>query len=194
MTPPLTRLGAALVLAVTASLATGCASSTPPNPEATASTAASPTAPAPAASAKPTGAAAAVGDPTCETIIADATVADFESIGWTARADPFYIGENELPEGLQCVWADFEGPAGDHIQLFGWAPIDADAAATAEDDLVAQGWVRESGDDGVYITESPETTIATDEQGYGLTYLFGDGWVKVADTKQGLLLIEWPPR
>jgi hypothetical protein len=194
MTTSLTRLGAALVLVVTASLATACASSPPSATEPTGSTAGTPTAPAPASSAEPTGAAAAAGDPTCETIIADATVADFESIGWTARADPFYIGETELPEGLQCVWADFEGPAGDHIQLFGWAPIDPDAEAKAEDDLVAQGWVRESGDEGVYITESPETTIATDDEGYGLTYLFGDGWVKVADTKQGLLLIEWPPR
>ena len=192
MTTPLNRLGAALVLVATASLATACASSPPPTPETTASTAGTPTAPAP--SVEPTGAAAATADPTCETIIADATVADFESIGWTARADPFYIGETELPEGLQCVWADFEGPAGDHIQLFGWAPIKDEDAAKAEDDLVAQGWMRESDDQGVYITESPETTIATDDQGYGLTYLFGDGWVKVADTKQGLLLIEWPPR
>ena len=29
-------------------------------------------------------------------------------------------------------------------------------------------------------------------EGYGLTYLFGDGWVKYADTKQGLLLVVWP--
>ena len=56
----------------------------------------------------------------------------------------------------------------------------------------SQGWVREDSAEGVYITESPETTIAVDEEGYGMTYLFGDGWVKLADTKQGLLLIEWP--
>ena len=56
----------------------------------------------------------------------------------------------------------------------------------------SQGWLRESGADGVYVTESPETTIAADENGYGMTYLFGDGWVMLADTKQGLVLIEWP--
>ena len=46
--------------------------------------------------------------------------------------------------------------------------------------------------DGLIVTESSETTVATDEDGYGLTYLFGDGWVKYADTKQGLLLVRWP--
>ena len=45
---------------------------------------------------------------------------------------------------------------------------------------------------GVYVTESPSTVIAPDENGYGITYLFADGQVTVADTKQGLLLIEWP--
>ncbi len=69
-----------------------------------------------------------------------------------------------------------------------------DAAEDAQANLVSQGWVREDGADGVYITESPEMTIAPDEQGYGMTYLFGDGWVIVADTKQGLVLIEWPRR
>ena len=49
-----------------------------------------------------------------------------------------------------------------------------------------------AGGEGVYITEAKETTIAVDSEGYGMTYLFGDGWVKLADTKQGLLLIEWP--
>lgn len=32
--------------------------------------------------------------------------------------------------------------------------------------------------------------METDGEGYGMTYLFGDGWVKVADTKQGLVLVE----
>ena len=41
------------------------------------------------------------------------------------------------------------------------------------------------------VTESADTTVATDDEGYGLTYLFGDGWVKYADTKQGLLLVTW---
>jgi hypothetical protein len=187
------RLRAALVLALSASLATGCAATTPPpEPETTAGAEATPTAPVVEPSAEPTDNAAAAEDPTCETLIADETVADFKSVGWTARADPFYIGELEIPGGLQCVWADFEGQAGDHVQIFGWAPIAADAAADAEAELVDQGWTREKGADGVYITESSETTLATDAEGYGMTYLFGDGWVMLADTKQGLVLIEWP--
>ena len=35
------------------------------------------------------------------------------------------------------------------------------------------------------------TAVATDENGYGITYLFEAGAVKIADTKQSLLLIEW---
>jgi hypothetical protein len=77
------------------------------------------------------------------------------------------------------------------VQIFGWAPIDEDAAIESEESLVDEGWVREDSEEGVYITENPETTITADEDGYGMTYLFGDGWVKVADTKQGLLLITW---
>lgn len=187
------RLGATLVLALSASLATGCAATTPPpEPETTTGAGATPSVPAAQPSAEPTENAAPAEDPTCETLIADATVADFQSVGWTARADPFYIGENEIPGGLQCVWADFEGQAGDHVQIFGWAPIEADAASDAEAELVEQGWTREKGADGVYVTESPETSIATDNEGYGMTYLFGDGWVILADTKQGLVLIDWP--
>ena len=44
-----------------------------------------------------------------------------------------------MPDGLQCVWADFEGPAGDHLQMFGWAPIDADAATDAAADARRPG-------------------------------------------------------
>ncbi len=186
------RLGAALVLALTATLATGCAATTPPAPEVTESGAATPSAPATEPTTEPSEEPVAVEDPTCETMIPADTVADFQSIGWTARADPFYIGELEIPEGLQCLWADFEGQAGDHLQIFGWAPIEAEVANDAQEALLSQGWRREDGASGVYITESPETIIAPDAEGYGMTYLFGDGWVMVADTKQGLVLIEWP--
>ncbi|GAA1959528.1 hypothetical protein [Microbacterium deminutum] len=193
MTTPLARLGAALVLALTASLATACTSTPPTGPDTSASGAATPSTPAPDPSTEPSGAPTAGADPTCDTLISAQTIADFHSIGWTARTDPFYIGDSELPDGLQCVWADFEGPAGDHLQMFGWAPITAAAATDAQDALVGQGWIRETSVDGTYITESPESATAVDDEGYGMTYLFGDGWVKVADTKQGLLLIEWAP-
>ncbi len=141
MTIPLTRLGAALVLALTAALATACAATPPAEPDSSASAGATPKAPAPDAVSlaehrprrRPrTRPATRSSRPT--------TIADFESIGWTSRTDPFYIGDSELSDGLQCVWADFEGPAGDHLQMFGWAPITADAATKAEEDLVGQGW------------------------------------------------------
>jgi hypothetical protein len=74
----------------------------------------------------------------------------------------------------------------------GWAPITQDQAAEAQTTLVSQGWIREESPDGVYITEPKETTIAVDDEGYGMTYLFSADWVKLADTKQGLILIEWP--
>ena len=193
MFTPLARVGAALVLVLSATLATACSSTPPPAPESTNGGDATPsTAPEAAPSAEPTVAPVTTEDPACDTIISDAIVADFASVGWTARADPFYVGELEIPEGLKCVWADFAGQAGDHVRIFGWAPIAEDAADDAQDELVAQGWVRENSAEGVYVTESPETTIAVDENGYGMTYLFGDGWVMLADTKQGLVLIEWP--
>lgn len=194
MIPPRIRLGTtALVFAVTAAVLVGCAPEPAPAPSESASTAPTPSAtatePAPEASAS----VEPVGDPTCETIIPETTVTELGTIGWTVRADSLYVGALEVPEGLQCVWADFAGPAGDHLLIFGWGPIEDAAASSAQDELVSQGWVREEAEDGVYITENPETTIATDAEGYGMTYLFGDGWVKLADTKQGLLLITWPP-
>jgi hypothetical protein len=189
MTPRLPRLGAALVLAATAFLATACASGAPaPEPTTTSASTPTPTTPAP----EPTETEPAVAqDPTCDTIIDPTVVADFESVGWSSQQERFYLGSLELPEGIQCKWADFEAPAGDHLTIYGWAPIDAATAADAQEALQAEGWVREDAAEGVYITENPETTIAPDENGYGMTYLFADGTVKLADTKQGLLLIVW---
>lgn len=191
ITPRLRFAAVAATLAVTALVASACAAE--PQPADTPSSAPTPaeTAPAPDAEPAPTEPAPGPGDPTCDTIIPESTVADFESLGWTYKADVFYVGELELSDGLQCVWADFDAPASDHLQLFGWAPITAADADTAQDSLVSQGWVREEGPEGVYITENPNTTIAVDDEGYGMTYLFADGWVKLADTKQGLLLVEW---
>jgi hypothetical protein len=189
MFPPRRRLGAATLLLLTATLVSACAAA-PPAAQPTESSAPTQTAPAPEAT--PTPEPAATEDPTCETLISEDVVANFESVGWSSQAQPFYLGEAELDGGIDCRWADFNGPAGDHLQIFAWAPIAADVAAEAQTDLVAQGWRREEGSEGVYVTEAKETTIAVDSEGYGMTYLFGDGWVKLADTKQGLLLIEWP--
>ncbi|MDE0545640.1 hypothetical protein [Microbacterium sp. C7(2022)] len=130
--------------------------------------------------------------PTCETLIGQAVVDDFLSVGWSVKTETFYLGNIEIAEGIQCIWADYESQANDQPQIFGWAPIDSDGAADAQRALVAEGWVQEDAAEGVYITENPDTAFARDENGYGVTYLFIDGEVLQADTKQGLLLIDWP--
>lgn len=191
--PARSRLGTAAVVALLAALTlTACAGSPQAAPHEQTDVAPTPSAPAPEPSATSEPEPAATDEPTCETLISEAVSKDFESLGWTSQAEPFYIGSIEVAEGLQCVWADFEGPAGDHGQMFGWAPISDGDATDAQSKLVAQGWIREEGPEGTYITESPDTTISADAEGYGMTYLFADGWVKLADTKQNLLLIEWP--
>ena len=119
-------------------------------------------------------------------------VADFESVGWTVRAEPFRAGEIEIPDGIQCVWGDFSVGHRPRADL----RLGADrgrrrirsAGSSRRGGLARRGAVPT----GVIVTESSDTTVATDDEGYGLTYLFGDGWVKYADTKQGLILIVWP--
>lgn len=148
----------------------------------------------PSASAEPevTPTADAVAeDPTCQNIIPRATADDFVSLGWSAQSEPFRIGSIELDEGIQCKWGD-QKITTDRVQMFGWARIDDTDAAAAEKELVASGWRREVGDAGTYITEDPSWAISTDGDGYGITYLFGDGWVKLADTRQSLVLVEGP--
>ncbi|WP_243074656.1 hypothetical protein [Microbacterium sp. SS28] len=193
MTRPLTRLAAVLAIATTAMLASACSSPAPdaePQPSKTAD-AAQTTAPEAESDPTPAPDAEAADAPECDTIISPTTAADFASLGWTALADVFRVASVEVPEGIQCTWGDFT-TATDHVQIFGWAPITQAQAETAASELVAEGWTREEGPEGVYVTESGETAIAVDEDGYGLTYLFGDGWVKFADTKQGLVLVAWP--
>jgi hypothetical protein len=194
MTSPLTRLAAVLAIASTALLASACAPPAPesaPVPSETAG-AAAPESPAPEPDATPSPDVASSDEPTCDTIISPTTAADFDSLGWTALADSFVVASVALPDGIQCVWGDFS-TATDNVQIFGWAPITQEQAETAANELTAEGWMREESDEGVYVTENPETAFSVDDQGYGLTYLFGDGWVKYADTKQGIVLVEWPP-
>jgi hypothetical protein len=182
-------LGASIVFAATMLAATACASPGDTVPGAGESPAPVATSPTPTPS--PTSTAAPAADPQCDTIIPSSTVEDFDSVGWTVRAEPFRIGELEIPDGVQCIWGDFT-PATDHVQIFGWAPISEEDAEDAQDELVAMKWRVEETPEGTIVTESAETTVATDADGYGLTYLFGEGWVKYADTKQGLLLVVWP--
>ena len=79
--------------------------------------------------------------------------------------------------------------ASDHVQVFGWAPASDTEAQTARSELLASGW-KSIGDE--YITENPSNVLNPDSDGYGMTYQFGDGWITLADTKQGLLLVERP--
>lgn len=189
MTRPISRLTAVVLIAASAAFVSACSSPAEPETAPTETSAPTPTSPQPTPTADEP--AVPVGDPTCDTIIPAATVDVFESQGWTAQAGAFRAGSIELTGGVQCVWGDYT-IATDHVQIFGWAPITDAQAAAAQDELTESGWTREEAGDNVYVTESEQTAIAKDEDGYGLTYLFGDGWVKYADTKQGLLLVEWP--
>lgn len=180
------RLAAAVAASgLTVLLATACS----PTPGQAGGTEAAPApgASAPAASAPPTIDPA---DVTCENMLSPETVDAFAATGWTVREDPFVILDLELPDDTACTWGDFSSPTNDDLVLFGWSPISqADADAT-EAALEAEGWLREDDDAGVLITEDPDAALRVDEQGYGVTCLFGDGWVKVSDTRQGLDLIE----
>lgn len=157
--------------------ATPAASSTP-TPDDAAGPASTPTPSAPAA------------ELSCESMISAGTVDALSAAGWSAEPKEFVVGDVELTQGLLCFWADYS-VGSDHGQLYGWSPITAEEAAQAQETLVSGGWRREDGPEGVYFTEDPQYSMGTDDDGYGMTYLFGDGWVKLADTKQGLILIEW---
>lgn len=142
-------------------------------------------------SGSPSPAPDAAGDaPTCEGIIPESVVSELQEIGWTVDTQEFRIAATIIEGGIQCTWADFT-VATDNVQIYGWAPLGEEAAQAAAEDLVSQGWVREENADGVYVTENPDFVISPDDDGYGMTYLFADGQVKVADTRQGLLLVEW---
>lgn len=158
-----------------------------PTPEATASAP-----PAPVATTEPAAEddPAPEGEPTCETIITEGTVEGLKSQGWTSKQEELRIGDQVFDGGLLCLWSDFTAPS-DHGQMYGWAPLDAEASSTAQSTLQTEGWLRSTEGDSIFFTEDPEVAIATDENGFGMTYEFGTGWVKLADTKQGLLLIEW---
>ncbi|OCG73136.1 hypothetical protein [Microbacterium sediminis] len=152
------------------------------------------TEPAPAATVapEPDATPTAPAEPTCETIISPYVVAEFDDLGWSAREDPFVLGATELPDALQCIWGDLS-VASDHVQMYGWAPVDAETAAAAQSTLEGEGWVRLEESGVTYLTENPEWVVMADDEGYGMTYEFGDGWVAMSDTKQGLEIIQWPP-
>lgn len=178
----------ALVLAATLA---GCSGST----DGVASPAPTTSQPAPVASVEPEESEAPAtpsAAPACDTIISENAVASLTGLGWTSKQHDFVIGDVTLPDGVFCIWGDYTVPS-DHVQVYGWSEISDEDAATAQASLLASGWTREDGEAGIYVTENPEASMGVDENGYGMTYLFGDGWVKVADTKESLLFVEWPP-
>jgi hypothetical protein len=183
------RLPAALGGILLAAALTAC-SGAPASPPRPTNTAAEPDAEAtvePVQTEAPDGSAEELA---CDTIVTEGTVEALTDIGWTPQRKDFVIGDIALPDGMLCFWADYS-VATDHGQLYGWAAISAEDAATAQASLLESGWIRENGAEGSYFTEDPQFSLGTDSDGYGMTYLFGDGWVKLSDTKQGLILIDW---
>ena len=186
------RLRFASIAVATLTLAlTGC--STPPTSSADETPAPAPveTTAAPEPPAETPAPADENADPTCETIIAPSTVTALSDLGWTYKEHEFRFGSEIVEGGIECVWGDYT-VASDHVQIFGWAPLDPDAATAAQQELIASGWLRADADGHTYITEDPAYAMSTDDEGFGMTYEFGDGWVAVADAKQSLILIDWP--
>lgn len=130
-------------------------------------------------------------EPTCETLITPGLADDLAELGWESLEEPFVIGDTELHGGIQCKWGD-PAAGGDAMQLYAWAPLETDRAAPLEDELEEQGWIREDEGTRAILTEDPETAFQTDDDGYGFTYAFGDGWVSFSDTRAGLDVIRWP--
>ncbi|MFF7292296.1 hypothetical protein ACFY9N_07130 [Microbacterium sp. NPDC008134] len=189
MTPPrIVSATAGAVLLLAALTACSAPGESTPTPTPDAATPAPQTSVEPAATPEPEPSSAAL---TCESMISPGTVSALTEAGWTAETKDFVIGDTTIPadQGLLCFWGDY-AVASDHGQLYGWAEMSASASSDAQTSLLAAGWHREDGPEGVYITEDPQYAMGTDDEGYGMTYLFGDGWVKLADTKQGLILIE----
>lgn len=128
--------------------------------------------------------------PTCETIIAPSTITALSEQGWTFQEREFHLGADVLTGGIQCVWGDYT-VASDHVQVFGWAPIDQAASSAAQQKLLAEGWRRADSDGHTYLTENPDHSLTVDEEGFGMTYEFGEGWVTIADTRRGLVLVDF---
>ncbi len=189
----LTRLAAAAALGAAALLTVSCAASAEPAPTNVDTVPDPAVDPAPVTTPEPVATAAPEEDEpvevTCDTLISTDLVADLEAQGWTAKEEPFAIGEATFTDGLSCTWGDFSTATG-NVLIFAWAPVTAAESEAAQSQLEADGWIRETGETGVYYTEDPALALNIDENGYGMTYLFGEDSVALSDTKQGLLLIE----
>lgn len=180
---PLAALVGASLLATVA--LSGCSA---PEPASTAPPAdAAPS--SPVATPQETASAPALPDPTCENIIREASLTELQAQGWQYQEEPFTIGDEQIDGGVLCTWTNAAELGGNVVQ-FGWAPLTAEQTTTTERSLERQGWIREEGSDGTYLTEDPAFALNIDADGYGMTYFFGEGYVQVADVKQGLVIIE----
>ncbi|GAA1648964.1 nitrate ABC transporter substrate-binding protein [Microbacterium flavum] len=187
------RLAALAPLALAALLLAGCSGGAAPDPTATVGTGAPTTAP-PVAGTDPTSSPDATAPGvTCDALVIPDLHAELVEKGWSFKETPFAVAGVTLDDGIECTWADFAKPSG-ALLLFGWASLTGDQATTIQRSLEQQGWKRESDGENVFLTQDASQAPTVDENGYGMTYEFGDGWITLSDTKQNLLLIQRPLR
>lgn len=104
-------------------------------------------------------------------------VADNGWVGWnmvgeTIGHSPFDEFPGGAPDGqLSCRFGAGPEVATDNVLDLAWAPIDADAARTAQDALQARGFERMDVDEGVQWVTRGEGGWA-DQEGWGQSYLF----------------------
>ena len=128
--------------------------------------------------------------PSCEQLTSPVALSILQANGYEPIASAFLIGDLTLDPGVQCWWTIPDSGTDAHV-LQAWGEITEGDAQMAIDALVGEGWVTEPGDDGTYVT-NPGGGVQSDADGYFTTYLFGDGWVTLADVKAGLAEIVRP--
>lgn len=195
-------LSAALILAGCSGSDANTAPAETAAPAASAAPTAEPAAP-PAAEATPEPTAAE--KLTCAQMIPESVATALTAQGWTATESAMYAGSSPILDSLVCTWA----PAGSFAgQMYGVGRVTDAEANQLRSDLNIQGWVTEESSEGVYysapVAPTPVAPSATpgatsapvpnapSANMAGFTYLFGDGWVKYSDTRDGLLLIVTP--
>lgn len=139
-------------------------------------------------------------DATCETIATDdfrSMMAENEWVSWTddeRPGRPFDAFPSGAPaDALTCVWGAAPELATDNVVVLAWAPIDADAAAAAQESLEAEGFERIEAPEGIYLAmpADPQDPQAS-EDGYVQSYLFAEDDVRWAMYKDELEFITAP--
>lgn len=193
------RLPLALTtLVITASVA-GCGGASADGGDETARASdAATVAPSPTPTPTPTSTPLAL---TCESIVTADTVSGLSSEGYTGLKwgdGPWTIGDQPFADGLACIWSQDHSVGTDNFLWFGWSPADDASRSAAIASLTADGsFVAEETAEGTYVTIDQAQAVTVDENGYGTTYLFSDGWVIGAFTRAGLQAVqvpaEWTP-